>query len=468
LSWHAGYFQKETECAKFRYSKIRNYDTLDGRKGLHRLLESRRDKGMQGMTLGRKITIGYVGMILLLVLALVLLITGMDLGNHRALFIEVVIIFAALAGAAGFGLLWLARNLTESIGGVTATLRNIASSGGDLTRRIHIRSTDEMGDLANAANQMLDGLQKMMKELRDSTAELAASAIQLKQGADENARVSSEVSKAVVRVAAGSETQVAQSQEISATMQETLDGLNQVAATTTGVSDAAQSTVSRAEAGSELLQSTSGEITQVDKAFRSLQEVVRGLNHKSEQVKEVIGYISEVANQTNLLALNAAIEAARAGEHGRGFAVVAGEIRKLADQTQQSAVQIGDTIGTMSRDIGQVAAMFDQSAGQVFSAVSGMQNAEETFRDIVAKVGSLSSDIVNVAASVEQMSAGSTSVVKSIQDISRITEETASFTEQVSAMTEQQMSSTEEMALTAEKLSTMATRLKALVGNFKT
>jgi methyl-accepting chemotaxis protein len=412
--------------------------------------------------------IGFLGLIALLGLAFVLLLTQMNLADNQALFIEVIVIFLVLAGAAGFGLMWLSRNLTESIGGVTATLRNIASSGGDLTRRIHIRSNDEMGDLAGAANQMLDGLQKMMKELRDSTAELAASAILLKQGADENARVSSEVSKAVEKVAAGSETQVAQSQEISATMQETLDGLNQVAATTTGVSDAAQSTVSRAAAGSELLQTTSGEIVQVEKAFRSLQEVVRGLNHKSEQVREVIGYISEVANQTNLLALNAAIEAARAGEHGRGFAVVAGEIRKLADQTQQSAVQIGDTIGTMSSDIGQVATMFEQSAGQVFSAVSGMQNAEETFRDIVGKVGMLSANIVDVAASVEQMSAGSTSVVQSIQDISRITEETASFTEQVSAMTEEQLSSTEEMARTAEKLSTMASRLKGLVGNFKT
>jgi methyl-accepting chemotaxis protein len=423
---------------------------------------------MRNLTLGRKITFGYLGMVVLLVLTLVLLVTGMGLADHKTLFVEVVIIFVILAAVGGFGLMWLVRNLTESIGGVTATLRNIASSGGDLTRRIHIRSTDEMGDLAGAANQMLDGLQKMMKELRDNTAELAASAIQLKQGADENARVSSEVSKAVEKVAAGSETQVAQTQEISATMQETLDGLTQVAVTTTGVSDAAQSTVSRAEEGSELLRSTSGEIAQVDKAFRSLQEVVRGLNQKSEQVREVIGYISEVANQTNLLALNAAIEAARAGEHGRGFAVVAGEIRKLADQTQQSAVQIGDTIGTMSRDIGQVATMFEQSAGQVYSAVSGMHNAEETFRDIVGKVGQLSSNIVDVAASVEQMSAGSTSVVQSIQDISRITEETASFTEQVSAMTEQQLSATEEMARTAEKLSTMATRLKGLVGNFKT
>lgn len=423
---------------------------------------------MRELTLGRKIALGYAGMIVLLVIAFVVLVTGMDLADHKALFIELIVIFVILAAAGGFGLMWLTRNLAESIGGVTATLRNIASSGGDLTRRIPVRSSDEMGDLAEAANQMLDGLQKMMKELRESTAELAASAILLKQGADENARVSSEVSKAVEKVASGSETQVAQSQEISATMQETQDGLNQVAATTTGVSDAAQSTVSRAEEGSELLRSTSAEIAQVDTAFRSLQEVVRGLNHKSNEVREVIGYISEVANQTNLLALNAAIEAARAGEHGRGFAVVAGEIRKLADQTQQSAIQIGDTIGTMSSDIAQVATMFEQSAGQVFSAVSGMQNAEVTFRDIVGKVGQLTSDIVDVAAAVEQMSAGSSSVVQSIQDISRITEETASFTEQVSAMTEEQLSSTEEMARTAENLSTMATRLKGLVGNFKT
>jgi methyl-accepting chemotaxis protein len=423
---------------------------------------------MRGMSLGRKIGLGYVGMLALIVIAFVLLAIQSDMANNTALLIEIIVIMGIIAVASAFGLRWVVQNLTESIGGVTATLRNIASSGGDLTRRIPVRSSDEMGDLATAANEMLDGLQKMMRELRDSTAELAASAIQLKQGAHENARVSSEVSKAVEKVASGSETQVAQSQEIAATMQETLDGLNQVAGTTSGVSDAAQTTVSRAEAGSELLQSTSVEIAQVDKAFRSLQEVVRGLNHKSAEVREVIGYISEVANQTNLLALNAAIEAARAGEHGRGFAVVAGEIRKLADQTQQSAVQIGDTIGTMSGDINQVATMFEQSAGQVFSAVTGMQNAEETFRGIVDKVSQLSINFVDVAASVEQMSAGSTSVVQSIQDISRITEETASFTEQVSAMTEEQLSSTEEMARTADNLSTMATRLKGLVGNFKT
>lgn len=421
---------------------------------------------MRNVSLSQKFLIGFAIHAVLIILAFILLI-----GRHSddmTLIIEMGVIFAVALAITAFLFLVEGRNVSSTIGSVTSTLKNIASSGGDLTRRIHIRASGEVADLTDAANSMLDGLQKIIKELRDSTAELAAASIQLKQGADENARVSSEVSKAVERVASGSETQVAQSQEISAIIQETLDGLNQIAATTTGVSDSAQTTRVRAEEGSELMRTNSEEISQVETAFRSLQETVRGLNHKSEQVREVIGYISEVSNQTNLLALNAAIEAARAGEHGRGFAVVAGEIRKLADQTQQSAVQIGDTLEAMSGDIEKVAAMFEQSAAQVFTTVAGMKNAEETFREIVGSVTQLSGNILEVAASVEQMSAGSSSILKSIQDIARITEETASFTEQVSAMTEQQLSSTEEMARTANNLSTMAARLKAMVGNFKT
>lgn len=421
-----------------------------------------------GISLQTKFLIGYLTLVVLLVLSFILQVSASAFKGHSALLVEVLIIDVVLIVGGGAALFSITRKLLNSIGGVSGTLKNIAGSGGDLTQRIPVYGSDEVGDLAVAANAMLDGLQKMMKELRESTAELAASAIQLKTGADENARVSSEVSKAVERVAAGSETQVAQSQQISAVMTETISGLTQVASTTTGVSDAAQLTRDRAEGGSSLLQATASDIVQVEAAFRSLQETVRGLNHKSENVIEVIGYISEISSQTNLLALNAAIEAARAGEHGRGFAVVAGEIRKLADQTQQSAVQIATTLEAMSGDITKVAAMFEQSAEQVFGAVSGMQNAESAFREIVGEVGKLSGNIVEVAAAVEQMSAGSQSVQQSITDITRITEENASFTEQVTAMSQQQLSSTEEMARTADRLSTMAARLKALVGNFRT
>ncbi|WP_027093887.1 methyl-accepting chemotaxis protein [Cohnella thermotolerans] len=421
-----------------------------------------------GIGLGQKIWIGYILLCFLQLLGLTLTLIGIDLPSHPALMAELIAVAAVIVIVGGIGAAYFNRSVIGSIGSVTGALKNIASSGGDLTRRIAVSSKDEIGDLANAANGMLDGLQKMMKELRDSTAELAAAAVHLKQGADENARMSGEVSKAVERVAAGAVTQVAKSQQISAVMQETLEGLNQVAATTTGASDAALSTRSRAEDGSSVLRAATGDIVQVEQSFRSLQETVRGLNHKSEQVLEIIGYISEVSNQTHLLALNAAIEAARAGEHGRGFAVVAGEIRKLADQTQQSAVQIGDTLQAMSKDIGSAAVMFEQSAEQVFGAVAGMRRAEESFSGIASDVGKLSGNIVEAAAAIEQMTAGSESVNQSIQEIARVTEETASFTEQVSSMTQQQFSSTGEMALTADRLSEMASRLKAMAGHFRT
>jgi len=420
-----------------------------------------------GMGLGRKALFGYIGISVLQLLALALVVAGIDMKAHAALIVEVIVITAVIIVAGGLGIAYFNRSVLGSIGSVTNALKNIASSGGDLTRRISVPSKDEVGDLAIAANGMLDGLQKMMKELRESTAELAAAAIQLKQGADDNARVSSEVSKAVERVASGAVTQVAKSQQISAVMQETLQGLSQVAGTTTGASDAALSTRSRAEDGSAVLKTATEEIVQVEQSFRSLQDSVRGLNQKSEQVLEIIGYISEVSNQTHLLALNAAIEAARAGEHGRGFAVVAGEIRKLADQTQQSAVQIGDTLQAMSKDIGGAAAMFEQSAEQVFGAVAGMRRAEESFSGIAGDVGTLSSNIVEAAAAIEEMTAGSESVSQSIQEIARVTEETASFTEQVSTMTQKQSSSTEEMVLTADRLSDMASRLKSMAGHFR-
>ncbi|MBN2980229.1 methyl-accepting chemotaxis protein [Cohnella algarum] len=424
--------------------------------------------GNAGNTLGKKLGLfGGGGAALLQAFALVLMLIGMDWAEHKLLIVGVIAIEIVFFIALGYGIAYLNRTVIEPIGRVTSTLKDIAGSGGDLTRRIDFRSQDEVGDLARAANDMLDGLQNMMRELRDSTAELAAAAILLQQGADENAKVSTEVTRAVERVAAGSETQVNQSQHISSVMQETMNGLSQVAGTTTGVSESALSTRTRAEGGSELLRKAATDVVQVESAFRSLQETVRGLNHKSSQVLEVIGYISEVSNQTHLLALNAAIEAARAGEHGRGFAVVAQEIRKLADQTQQSAVQIGNTLETMSGDIGAVAAMFEQSAEQVYGAVSGMRTAEEAFREIVAEVGEFSGNITEAAAAVEQMTAGGQTVLQSIRDIAQITEETASFSQQMSAMTEQQLSSTEEMARTAHKLSSMASRLKGMTANYR-
>jgi len=107
--------------------------------------------------------------------------------------------------------------------------------------------------------------------------------------------------------------------------------------------------------------------------YENSTEVVSRLNElntTAEQMKNILGIISDIADQTNLLALNAAIEAARAGEHGRGFAVVADEVRKLAEKTQKSLSEVNITINTIVQSVSDVNAQVMSNAKEMQELVS--------------------------------------------------------------------------------------------------
>ena len=107
-------------------------------------------------------------------------------------------------------------------------------------------------------------------------------------------------------------------------------------------------------------------------------QVVSALERESEKIAAIVGVIKEIADQTNLLALNAAIEAARAGEQGRGFAVVADEVRKLAERTAQSTVEIASTVDVVRNGIQSCVSRMETGVQLVNTESADVAEAGET------------------------------------------------------------------------------------------
>jgi methyl-accepting chemotaxis protein len=387
--------------------------------------------------------------------------------HNRALKLELygllaiaVLLAVGIAGA-------VSGTITRNVKQVVRTIMEIASSGGDLTRKIEVRTSDEIRDLGAATNLLLSRLREMMINIRENTVQLTDAARILNRGAEENNKISQEVAEAIQKAAKGAEQQVAQTEEMAVIMEQTMAGLQQVASSTSSAAELAKTTMAIADKGGREVTGNLQNIETLEGALRTIESGISSMVDKSEQVLATTGMITQIAGQTSLLALNASIEAARSGEHGRGFAVVASEIRKLADQSEKASAGIQETVAGMSESVASLVHLVEENAKRIYEGIHSLRGTGEAFQSIVDRVNELSSQMIEVAATVGQMSAGSQSVMNSIQKISRITEDAASAMQEVAAMTEQQTVSMKEIAGVSERVNRMAQSLEEMVQKFK-
>lgn len=361
----------------------------------------------------------------------------------------------------------LSRSIVRNIRTVTHALNDIGSSNGDLTLRIATPMKDETRELAEAANTMLFGLQQMMLDIQSNANILSTASDRLDKGVSDNHIAGKEVATAMERVAEGADEQVALTQTMVAAMEQSLMGLNRVAASTADVAERAVRTESIAVDGQQRIDNAVGKITFIEQSFLSVQEAINEISKMSDQVINIADSMSGIARQTNLLALNAGIEAARAGEHGRGFAVVASEIRNLADQSATSAKEITSILETVVTGVQNTAHVVDESTLHVNEGLQTIKDAGYAFTNITQHIHDLSGEFQDVSAVVEQLTTGSETVMKSINEVSTVVEDTASATEEVSAMNEEQLASLQEMTDTSKQLNEMSDALDQLVNRFK-
>ena len=204
---------------------------------------------------------------------------------------------------------------------------------------------------------------------------------------------------------------------IAATMEQISTSIDEVASTTSEVSQRGEHAFTSASEGQGVVKSAVDGMRDVAELVRDTAGVIGQLNTQSDKIGVIVGVIKDIADQTNLLALNAAIEAARAGEQGRGFAVVADEVRKLSERTARATAEIGQLIHSIQIEIARAVSTMQRGEKDVSDGEAQAISAEQALHRIVLDVGAMRQLIGEIANATEQQASSVRDVAQRLEVI---------------------------------------------------
>jgi methyl-accepting chemotaxis protein len=322
----------------------------------------------------------------------------------------------AAAALVGWILAWRIARPLERLRDAAA-----AVAGGDLTQAIEVRGSGEIGDLATSFQALTEGLQATLGELKQATARLEAGANDILGSATRQASMVSQQAAAI---------------------NETSTTASEIAQTSKQATTHADSVIEATRRSDQLSQEGLRVVEEAVKASASLGAQVNriaatmsDLSERTLQIGEIVATVKDLAEQSNLLALNASIEASKAGEHGRGFAVVAMEMRNLAEQSKQAAVQVRAILGEIQKGSRDASAATEEGAKRATSAMDLSRSAGEAIEGLQMVIKESALAARQIANNTRQQTIGVEQMVTAIAELSTAISESAAGTKAIEAGT---------------------------------
>lgn len=336
--------------------------------------------------------------------------------------------------------LFITKFVTRPLDHMTHGLRDIAQGEGDLSRRLDVEHTDEIGEASQSFNQVMEKFSALIRHVSGSATQVSVAAKQLSGNAQQIAESAAQQSEKAVSTAGAVEAMAG--------------SIASVAQSTGQVGHQAEESLERSHQGNESLSSLVGEIDMVESAVREIAGSVNEFVRSTTAITAMTRQVKDIAEQTNLLALNAAIEAARAGEQGRGFAVVADEVRKLAEKSAHSASEIDAVTHALAQQSATVEVSIENGLKHLSSSQDALENVAIVLSEASGSVGEVSSELSSIVAATEELRAASNEVAANV--------------EAIAAMAGESARSNERAVSGARNLEHLADDLQTLVGSFKT
>ncbi|MEK8130660.1 methyl-accepting chemotaxis protein [Paenibacillus filicis] len=337
---------------------------------------------------------------------------------------------------------------------------------GDLTVTIQVKGRDEVSRLAGTFQQMVYVLKDMIYGVQESVHDMRQATALLSSSAEETSASSERIAGHLAETASDSRVQLQCTGETARAIGEVGEGVQRIADALAIVAEASQEATDAAKTGDELIQSAVSQMAVVQDSSRDTAEDVERLKQRTDEVSQIAEMMRAIASQTNLLALNAAIEAARAGEHGLGFHVVADQVRKLAVQSEESALRIGELIDAMVADTGKVVTGVHRQVREVDTGLGLIDSAGTAFGRILQETERVGSQVQELSAVSEEIATGSEQVTASADELERLSLQSSEHQQGIAAAADKQQEAMRRMADLSGTLEEMSVRMEQLIRQF--
>ena len=359
--------------------------------------------------------------------------------NRTAFYIDLFITLIGLVIVILLGYLIVEKSINKTIKALSTSLSTIVQRR-DLSKKIPLNSQDELGIVVKNTNKLIEFLKDAIENAKEAV--------------EKNSKVAKELSQTAMEIGRNMEEEayfVAETANSATKIQDPLvDSVDKL--------DSAQTEIQQAN---NLLQLAKDNILklvdEVKKSAHKERSIVLELDSlikMTDETKDVLTLIEEIANQTNLLALNAAIEAARAGDHGKGFAVVAEEVRGLAEKSRNHVEKINATITQLLSKIADISAKISSNAENI-------TNLSESVDNIEADVDSISSVMNNTVQ-------GSLDASNKIKAILKEIEAIINDVNKINELSSLNARNVEEIATSTELLYKQIDRLRSKLEEYRT